>query len=421
MGLRRRNDRMKKIEVCFVVISFFLVLCGYSFDQQDYQIVQNYKEKQQQIEVAIKNAKSLDDLNHIQTQADQLRSDFLKNKDLLDKSLYPENLNSSIAKLNSAIDLRRGDFTQISTLNVQVSQLQLQLDSLNVQNSDLLNQIQQIKETNSKDVAKLEKTIRELRGSLIKRDKIIISMLKDMLPGSNSGNDNLTDKEKQQIYSETKKANIIVNTKKAIDDNIKFLSVTTLTPEDLNSLKKQQSEFENVWHDAGPAIVSVYSAKKDNTSNAKEIDSAIVTWNNSIDQGAWTSIRQKLSDRGITLNTFSNGTEFVQSVSSYIDDKVKNAKVNSVDSQNLYKVFADSVWSRDIKPAWIPYLLSNKLLTSNDNEKIEAKIAEWKNAVTQNNYTWLYIILGVLAVIIIIVVLVRTSQSRKNKVSQSTV
>ena len=157
---------MKKIKVSFIIISFFVILCGNSFAQQDYQIVQNYKQLQQQIEAGVKDAKSLDDLNKLQTQTDQLRNDFQRFKELLDKSLYPDNLTSSIAKLNNAISTRRGDFTQISTLNVQVSQLQVQLDSLNTENSSLMSQIAQIKEANSKDVAQLEKTIRELRSSL---------------------------------------------------------------------------------------------------------------------------------------------------------------------------------------------------------------------------------------------------------------
>ena len=244
-------------------------------------------------------------------------------------------------------------------------------------------------------------------------------MLKGMLPVSHTTSISLTNNEKQQIYSETKKGNLIVNIKKAIDDNIQFLTVTVLTPEDLNTLKKQQSEFEDIWHSTGPAIVSIYAEKKDNTGSGNEIDSAFVSWNTSMDRGAWAAIKQKLSDRGISLSNFSNGTEFTQTVTSYIDDKIKNPKANGTDPQYLYRAFADSVWSVDIKPAWIPYLLNNKLLTTTDDNKIEAKIAEWKNSVNQANYTWLYIILGIIAVIIIVFLFKASSSRSKIKPGKS--
>ena len=409
---------MKKIENYFLAVSMFLLLCSACFAQQDYQIVQNFKAKQMQIQDAIKNSQSLDDLNSAQSQIDQIKLEFAGNKNLLDKSLYPDDLNGSIDKLNNSLTTRSEDFTQISTLKVQVTQIQSQLDSLNTKNADLLSQIQQMKESNSKDVSKLSSDIRELRSSLAKRDKIIMSMLSGMLPSSSMENGNLTNSEKQQLYSETKKANVIANIKKAIDDNIKFLSVTNLTPADLNSMKKQQAEFENIWHNVGPSIADIYSEKKDNTQSVNDVDAVFANWNNTMDQVAWKSIRQKFSDNGIALNNFSNGDEFVQAMNSYIDDEIKNSKANGSDAKTLYSVFADSVWSNQIRPAWIPYLVSNKLLTNADDDRIEAKIDQWKDTLFQTNYTWLYIILGVLA-LIIIVSLVKAFSSKKKRVSQS--
>jgi hypothetical protein len=408
---------MKKIAIYFIVVSTFIIFSGYSFAQQDYQKVQDFKAKQHQLEDAVKSAQSTDDLNNIQAQISQLRNDYLANKELLDKSLYPDDLNSSIDKLNNAVNTRSGDFTQITTLKERVSQIQVQIDSLNARNSELLSQIEQMKESNSNDVARLQKSIQELRGSLVKRDRIIMSMLAGMLPNSNVDNSNLASTEKQKIYSETKKTNVIANIKKAIDDNIKFLSVTNLTPDDFNSMKKQQAEFEKVWHNVGPTIASAYSDRKENTQSVNSIESDFETWNSSMDQAAWTSIKQKFSDNGITLNNFSTGDEFIQAVDSYIDNEIKNANANGADSKNLYHVFTDTVWS-GMRLTWIPYLINNKLISNSDNDKVEAKLDSWKNTLYQTNYTWLYIILGVLA-LVLIVSLAKAFRSKKNKLSQS--
>ena len=333
---------MKKIETYLIMFSLFLILCGNRFAQSDYQTVQDFKAKQQKIEESIRSAQSLDELNDLQAQIEQLRNDYFMSKELLDKSLYPDDFNSSINRLSYAMDTRKGDFAQITTLKVQVSEIQTQLDSLNAKNTELMSQIDQIRQTDSKDVAGLSRTINELKNSLAKRDRVIISMLAGMLPNSEIENGNLTNHEKQQIFSESKKSNVMANIKNSIDDNIKFLSMTNLSTEDLNTIKRQQIEFEKIWHTAGAAIAAAYTNNKENTEAVNDIENQFSAWNNSIDQVAWASIKQKFTNQGINLNDFSNGDEFVRTVSSYIDNEVKNAGQNKADSKNLYSSF-DSI------------------------------------------------------------------------------
>jgi hypothetical protein len=412
-------NNMKKIETYLIMFSLFLILCGNRFAQSDYQTVQDFKAKQQKIEESIRSAQSLDELNDLQAQIEQLRNDYFMSKELLDKSLYPDDFNSSINRLSYAMDTRKGDFAQITTLKVQVSEIQTQLDSLNAKNTELMSQIDQIRQTDSKDVAGLSRTINELKNSLAKRDRVIISMLAGMLPNSEIENGNLTNHEKQQIFSESKKSNVMANIKNSIDDNIKFLSMTNLSTEDLNTIKRQQIEFEKIWHTAGAAIAAAYTNNKENTEAVNDIENQFSAWNNSIDQVAWASIKQKFTNQGINLNDFSNGDEFVRTVSSYIDNEVKNAGENKADSKNLYSSF-DSIWSNDIRPAWVPYLLSNHMISNTDDDKIEAKLDSWESTLNQNNYMWLYAILGVLG-LIIIVSMAKVALTRKNKLSHSTV
>jgi len=137
-----------------------------------------------------------------------------------------------------------------------------------------------------------------------------------------------------------------------------------------------------------------------------------------MDQVAWNSIHQKFSDKGISLSFFTNGDEFVQTISSYIDDEIKNADVNGKDSKNMYAVFVDSVWSPSMRQAWIPYLMNNKMLAGYDNAKIESKIDAWRNSITPNNFIWLYIVAALLLIIIGFSLIRMIIHSRKNKVQQ---
>ncbi len=402
---------MKKINLYVILISFLLVINTKLSAQQDYQIVQSFKDKNQQIESAIKNAQSLDQLKQIQSQIDQLKSDFQSHRDLLDKSLYPEDFDSSIEKLNEDLNQRENDFGQITSLQTQVSQLKVQIDTLNAKNADLLNQVLQIQEQNKKDIARLQRTIHELRYSLVQRDRLVMSILGGMLPPSYETTGQLSAGEKEKIYSRAKKTDLISNLKRSIDDNIKFLQVTTLSPSDLRSIKGQEKDLDNMWKNVGPEIINIYSSKKEKTKDVTEIDSAFSGWRNAIDQEAWNSIRQKFVEHGITLDSFSNGDEFTQTLSNYIDDQIKNS---DSDSKRLYENFADTLWAGQIKPGWIPYLTESNMITNVEKDKIESEIAQWKNAVSSSSLTWLYILIAV--VLIVVVFLIVKSQSSKKKI-----
>ena len=390
---------MKKIILFPAILSFIFLLGNLSFAQQDYQIVQNFKLQEKQIIQSIKNAQALTDLDSIQSQINQLQTSFLSNKDLLDKSLYPDDFNSSIQKLNDDLSLRKEDFKQVTNLQTQVNQMQTEIDSLNAKNEALLTQIEQIQEQNKKDIAKLERTVRELRYSLLRRDRLVRSMLGSMLPPSYEKNGELTSSEKAKIYSKVKREDLISNLRRSINDNIKFLQVTTLNPQDLNTIRDQESSLEMMWNKSGPEIIKIYSERRHEVENAKQLDSAFSAWKSAINQQAWNSIRQKFVDHGVALNSFSNDEEFAQRLTSYINTQMKD--VSSSDSKKNYEVFADSVWNSNIKPNWIPYLTSNHQLSEGNLGVIEAKITQWQSSVSSGNMTWLYIIITVVIIGII--------------------
>lgn len=114
---------MKKNSSVIIIILISFLLVRPSYTQQDYQIVQNFKDKAQQVENNIRDADSLSQLVQISSDIEKLKDDYSEYKNLLDKSLYPEDFNSSIGKLSKQVSLRRGDFTQITVLQTQVVKL----------------------------------------------------------------------------------------------------------------------------------------------------------------------------------------------------------------------------------------------------------------------------------------------------------
>lgn len=407
---------MKKRNILFAAFFVILFFNQVSFAQQDYETVQSFKTKVKNIDESIKSAKTADMLTQIKAQIDQLSTDYISKKDLLDKSLYPDDFNGSIMKLTNALMLRQGDFGQITTLQTQVSQLQMQIDTLNKQNTDLLAKLQEAQSKNKSDVERLNRIISELRYSLFKRDKLIMSMIDSLIPPSSMQSSNLSSTDQQKIYSSLKKMDMISNIKKSIGDNIKFLGAAALTPNDLKSVQAQQQQFKKMWNTAGPQIIDIYSKKHESVKDLKSIDTALAAWDNAIVQQGWNSINQAFAMHGIILNQFSNGDEFTQTVTSYISTEIQNFSTNESESKGTYIVFADTVWNGNIKPNWVPFLMDNKLITNTQIGVIDSKITQWKDIAMARSFTWLYIIIPLLLIIIIVIV-VRLRASKKNKIN----
>jgi len=170
--------------------------------QSDYEIVQSFKEKYRQLEEDIKNPQSLEELDGIYDRINSFREEYTVHRELLDRSLYPDNFNTSFEKLTNAYNVKKNDFTQIDILQVEVTGLREQLDTLNRHNEVLLNRVEILEKQSKSDksrLAQLERTIGELRVSLQKRDEMVMNMIDSLLPQPYRERE-LSPQEKQEIF-----------------------------------------------------------------------------------------------------------------------------------------------------------------------------------------------------------------------------
>lgn len=408
----------KRMFIITIILTFFLIV-NFLYAQQDYQIVQNFKDKEQKIENAIRDADSLSQLNKISSDIEKLEDDYSQYKNLLDKSLYPEDFKSSINKLNNQLSLRKGDFTQINILQTQVVELKDQFDQLNRRNNELLNQVSQLEEQSKKDkqkIAQLEKSVTELRSSIKKRDDLVMTLIDSLIPAS-SRVQNMSSEQKQKVITEAKKVNLISNILRSIQDNIKFIELTKLSPEDIVEMKKQEANFAKMWRNVGPKIIDIYAEKGENVNHLKEIDSAFTEWHNAINDEPWNTIREEYAKYNITLPKFSSGNQFVQVMDSYIDDQIRNVEVKGKEEAGQeYKYFVDSVWFQQVKANWIPYLIDNNMIQTAQKDSIENKIFQWNNEIHPSKFNWLYIIIGLLIIVIAILLLRRRNPKKESSV-----
>jgi len=406
----------------FIKIIFLFLFAGFLssvFAQSDLEIVDNFKAEAASIESTIKNATSLQDMKDIPSRINALKDNYVDHKELLDKSLYPDNYQTTLDKLNKDYLMRQGDFTTIDVLQTEVSALNEQVEFLNQRNNELLSEVRTLEAQRDKDaktIKKLENLVSQLRKSIKQRDELVLSMIDSLMPPTVRDQDMLTAEDKNMIAKEEQEQNVIENVKTTIRDNIRFMQVTSLKPDDLIAIREQQEDFSGKWKKVGVKLVEVYSEDGKKAEELKEIDELFNRWYAAVTTEAWKSIDDEFSLNGIELRSFQNGEEFTTSVEMFIGDELKNLGVKSdEDSKKVYAQFADSTWFAVIQPVWMNYLIENKMLTEENKNKMESKIAEWKNALYPSNW-WIYLV-----VVLVVVAIAGFFFMRKRKPKETTI
>ena len=386
----------------FIQLFVLLMVFGITsliFAQSDREIVDKFKAEYASIEKSIKDATTLQELEPVATKLNAFKQDFAQHKELLDKSLYPDKYDDSIDKLNRAYLLRQGDFSTIDVLQSEVGELKTQVEFLNQRNNELLGQVQKLeaqKQKDAKTIKKLENLVAELRSSIRERDNLVLSMIDSLMPPIIRDKEALTIEDKNMVASEEQKDNVLNNIKTTIRDNIRFMKATSLKPDDLESIQEQQKDFASKWRKVGIKLIEVYAEDGNKSEELKQIDGLFNEWAATVNREAWESISDEFSLSGIELRSFKNGDEFTTSVEMFVGDELKNLGIKSdEESKRIYAQFADSTWFATIQPVWMNYLVENKLLSEENKNKMESKIAEWKSALYPSTW-WIYLIIVVI-------------------------
>ncbi|OGU68606.1 MAG: hypothetical protein A2499_11990 [Stygiobacter sp. RIFOXYC12_FULL_38_8] len=395
--------RTKLFLIVFFAIAFGATLRA----QSDYEKTQNFKARYQQLETAIKNATSLDECNTISENIAMLKSEFLADKGLLDNSLYPENFESSFSKIERAVEIRKGDFTQITELTTEVGTLKDKISTISQENQGLIAQIRTLQIRSAKDaqtIASLQKLVAQLKANIQQRDELVRGIVDSLLAQFVQLPGGLNEAEKQNIYTKVDAGNLFYNIERTIADNVQFMKVTQMTPADLGEMKKQYKDFNKVWRQIGPKLAEVYLNRKDKTAQIANIDAMFADWNIRVNDEMWGQVNKLFREKKIAMLQFKSGEQFVNSVESFVGDEIKNLGVKSGgESENIYNAFTDSVYFRVVEPVWIPILIENNMMTDANKDSIDSHIAKWKEKVAPgSSLNWVYIGGGAVIVFLVI-------------------
>jgi hypothetical protein len=410
-------------QICLLVLLYF-VSQGFLFAQGDYEIVQGFKNKYKTLEIAIEFARDEAECINIENQISNLKNEFLTNKDLLDNALYPDDFNTMFAKLNKKLEIRKTDVTEIGELQQEVGQLQDQILKLNQENSELIYEIKALKQKSLKDaqsIDSLKTMIKRLKAKIKERDELVMSIV-DSLFQTLSIPTELTENEVSGILGKVKNTNLFENMKRSISDNIRFMEVTQLTTTDLSQMKKQQSELAERWDKIGPKLASVYLSKNQSTNEISQINFMFDRWSGQINNQIWNQVNNVFKKKNINLIEFKSGEEFTQNVVNFISDEIKNIGVkDKSESERIYFTFADSIYFEELKPNWIPFLISNGMMTEAMKDTIDARVSSWKDKVAPSTFPMWIVYVGGILLLVIIVLLILNLTKKKQVIYQNSI
>ncbi len=397
----------------------------FSFAQTDFEIKQNFLSKYKQIETSIEYANNEADCATIAVQIEKLKVDFSPHSALLDNALYPDDFNTALGKLKKKLAIRQTDVTQIGELKVQVTELNDQLLKLNQENSELMYQVQSLKRSaskNAKTIDSLKYLVKRLSAKLKERDELVMSMVDSLFQQITVIPASVNDYESNGVFKKIASTNFFENIKRSVSDNMKFMRVTILTSDDLNEIRGQQKEMSARWQKVGPSLAKVYLQSKQQATEVNQINNLFNEWKQQIDDQVWERVYTIFEKKNIHLLQFKSGDEFTNSVSSFVQDEIKNYGVKGKDeSDKTYALFVDSVWFKEVEPKWLPYLLNDKMISEANKDSLDSKIKEWKEKVSPSQFPlWIiYVVVGIIMVTVLSIVIFRKPVKVENEKSET--
>lgn len=404
---------MEKLSIKTVLATLLVLAMGLSGQaqaqfQSDFQIKQNFDRDHAQMLDALKAVQTSEDVEQLMRDVNDMERRYRDNATLLNRILYPETLQARMANLRelgqaTAAHIARigekGDTVvvleeRIAELTNDATRYQQRADSLNTE----LNAMRRSRNANAAQA-------RRLRQELDKRDSFIIKMVDStFIAYQNVNLQSLSPAERRGLALEIDAQNVMGYIESVVDNNVSFLNThTQLSTQDFLKLYSVQVEFSRMWENMGYDLAQIYVSETRRGERMSSIVEKIDSWQNLVDNAAWTTLSDAFAQQNIELRPFSNSLQFYTSLNTYLDEAIARAQESGSDEEvDRYQRFAD-FWFGDVKPRWQQYLVSANLMTHDNFNTIDQKLTEWKLQAQPTSYTIL-IFLG-LAILVILILL----------------
>jgi hypothetical protein len=393
-----------------LAITALLGALSTAFAQSDAAIVKEFTTKLAATQRAIDYAADSADIVEAEANVAELEQMGERHRELLNEALYPDNYEVETAKLEK----------QLENAKLRVSN-SLRAISLEEENRRLLEQVIELAQSNEdKDVVidSLKILSGLLRENIRKRDLLILKMAENIFQAPEFQADSLTEDERKELLVRMRGAQLIENIRKSIKSNIRFARESSLKPDELEDLKRNQLEFAKSWENHGPLMTEIYVTSGKSEEELREINDGIKKWAELVDARIWTGVTKALDTTDLELLHFADGESFTAAIVAYVDPEIDSAAAPGQYDEYVY--FADTVWTPIVVEEWAPLLLEFRLIDEEQMNRMENRVADWKAAVGEPEPpasvpVWYYLVAAGVLVAVVAIILFLRARSRKRR------
>lgn len=418
---------MKKLNLTTVLAAIIVLAMGLGGQvqaqfQSDFQIKQNFDRDHARLLDELKMVSSVPDAAALVDQVNRMEAQYRDHQLLLDRVLYPETLVQRVRNLRELANATRMHLERIGQkgdtiviLEQRIAELTDDAERYQALADSLRRELEAMRRSRDANAAQA----RRLRQELDQRDAFIIKMIDSTFVAYQNVNlQSLSRAERRDLALEIDAQNVFGFIETVIDNNLAFLDThTQLSTVDFLKLYSVQTEFDRMWSNMGRDLAEMYVAETDRQDRLTTIENKINEWEMLIDDAAWSALASSFDAAGINLSSFSNSLQFYTALNSYLDAAIARAQEGGSEEElAAYQQFAD-LWFNDVKPSWQEYLVDANLMTYDNFNTIDQKLADWKlNAQPTSNL--MAILLG-LAVIVALIFLGLWIKSRSGSSSKA--
>jgi hypothetical protein len=349
--------------------------CSVAAQQSDYATKRTFEERAGGISEAINGAGSLSVLDSLREEITQLENDFTTHRDFLDRALYPSTFAETLAELREIhlmqyeqTYLVQTQGTRITELEGRIALLTRRLDTLASDRDSLFATLQGARGS----TASLRQTSRRLTASLRARDRLIFALMDSIFLSYRKD----SDLQKESLSRRIEQADAVDRVYDIAVDNVRFLQLTRLEPQDYADVIALFEKFNARWTGLRDKIVDVTTSTRDlsgkesdvdpDSGVAAPVDSVLTVWKEELDVLFWNEILNEFTARNIQIGPFRNGREFSEKIGSYIEDL--RARDEDAD------IFVNDVWKLRIDREWREALTTDLMLGRAEYARLDSLV-----------------------------------------------